>query len=187
MVSHTAAGVQQNEKAKDPEIWVEAIYVVMAVHGLIRLADGLRLPLEFEEGSRRRPLVSIPDDAGNAALLGEIAEFFGMERAPGVFRALGRRGLYLKVTWSWVRKVLEPGLLTQKRKTLIALAVSAAAGSDYGTDFFGNEARRLEIDEEAVWETLCVVQRFAGLTKFASGLGLEPDLFPDWDEAADGG
>ena len=124
MVSHTAAGVQQNEEAKNPEIWVEAIYVVMAVHGLIRLADGLRLPLEFEEGSRRRPLVSIPDDAGNAELLGEIAEFFGMERAPGVFRALARRGLYLKVTWSWIRQVLEPGLLTRERKTLIALAVS---------------------------------------------------------------
>ena len=107
-----------------------------------------------------------------------------MERAPRVFRALGRRGLYLKVTWSWVRQVLEPDLLTREHKTLIGLAVSAAAGSDYGTDFFGNEARRLEIDEEAVWETLCVVQRFAGLTKFASGLDLEPDLFPDWSDGA---
>ena len=135
--------MQQNKQAKNPEIWVEAIYVVMAVHGLIRLADGLRLPLEFDEGSRRRPLVSIPVDSGDAGPLGEIAEFFGMQQAPGVFRALARRGLYLRVTWSWVRQVLEADLLTRERKTLIALAVSAAAGSDYGTDFFGNEARRL--------------------------------------------
>lgn len=186
MVTHTAAGVQQNKDARNPAMWVEAHFVVMAVHGLIRLADGLRLAPEFEEGSSRRPLIAIPDEKPDTTdLLGEIAKFFEMERAPAVFRALGRRPLYLKMTWRWIRSILEPDLLPREQKTLIALAVSAAAGSDYGTDFFGHEARRLGADEEAIWEVLCVVQRFAGLTKFASGLDLRPDFFPDWGE--DGG
>ena len=183
MVTHTAAGVQQNKEAKNPAMWVEANFVVMAVHGLIRLADGLRLPLEFEEGSTRQPIVQIPDEKPETAeVLGEIAGFFEMERAPGVFRALARRPLYLKMTWRWIRGILEPDLLSRERKTLIGLAVAAAAGSDYGTDFFGHEARRLGTDEEAIWEVLCVVQRFAGLTKFASGLDLRPDFFPKWEE-----
>ena len=99
MVTHTAAGVQQNKKAKNPAMWVEANFVVMAMHGLIRLADGLRLPLEFEASSRR-PLIGIPEENPETEdLLGEIAGFFEMERAPGVFRALARRPLYLKLTW----------------------------------------------------------------------------------------
>ena len=164
-------------------MWVEANFVVMAIHGLIRLADGLRLPLEFEEGSSRRPLIGIPEEKPDTKdVLGEIAGFFEMERAPGVFRALALRPLYLKMTWRWIRNVLEPDLLSREQKTLIALAVSAAAGSDYGTDFFGREARRLGSDEEEIWEVLCVVQRFAGLTKFASGLDLRPDFFPQWEE-----
>ncbi len=164
-------------------MWVEANFVVMAMHGLVRLADGLRLPLEFEQGSSRRPLIGIPEETPNTEdLLGEIAGFFEMERAPGVFRALVRRPVYLKMTWRWIRNILEPDLLAREQKTLIALAVSAAAGSDYGTDFFGREARRLGSDEETIWEVLCVVQRFAGLTKFASGLDLRPDFFPKWDE-----
>jgi alkylhydroperoxidase/carboxymuconolactone decarboxylase family protein YurZ len=179
VTSHTAAGVQQNKQARNPEIWVEAMYAVMSVHGLVRLADGLRLPLEHDE-STRTPLVSIPEHADGNAVLNDVAEFFGLEKAPRVFRAMARRPLYLKTTWSFVRQTLEADLLSREQKTLLAVAVSAAAGSDYGTDFFGAEARRLDVDEEAVWETLCVVQRFAGLTKFASGLDLEPDIFPKW-------
>jgi len=115
VVTHTAAGVQQNQEAKNPAMWVEANFVVMALHGLTRLADGFRLPPEFEEGSSRRPLVPIPDPKPDTAdLLGEIAEFFEMERAPGGFRALARRPLYLKMTWRWIRGVLEPDLLSRE-------------------------------------------------------------------------
>ncbi len=173
--------MQQSETARNPEIWVENSFVIMAVHGLIRLADGLRLPTDFDPAPRGTPLVSTttPDQAAEKTLA-EVAAFFSLDRAPGVFRAMARRSLYLRATWDFVRRALEPDLLSAGQKRLIALAVSAAAGSDYGIDLFAHDARRLGASEDALFETVAVVHRFAGLTKFATSLDLEPDRAPEF-------
>lgn len=177
--------MQLSDTARNPEIWVESSYVVMAAHGLIRLADGLRLPGDFDAVSPLNPVLDIPPPSESAArTLAEVAAFFGLDRAPAVFRAMARRPLYLRATWDFVRRALEPGLLTAEQKRLIALAVSAAAGSAYGIDLFAHEARRLEISDDAMFETLLVVHRFAGLTKFATSLNLEPDRQPQFESRA---
>ena len=167
--------------AKHPEIWVELSFVIMAVHGLIRFADGLRLPPEFDPAPRRLPVLEmqVPNEAAQKTLA-DVAAFFSLDEAPGVFRAMARRPLYLRATWYFVRRALEPDLLSAEQKRLIALAVSAAAGSDYGIDLFAREARRLGASEGALFDTLAVVQRFAGLTKFATSLNLEPDRMPEF-------
>lgn len=172
--------MQQSETARNPEIWVENSFVIMAVHGLIRLADGLRLSPEFDPAPRR-PLMEMP--APNEAAqktLADIATFFSLDHAPEVFRAMARRPLYLKTTWDFVRRALEPDLLSAEQKRLIAFAVSVAAGSDYGIDLFAHHARRLGASDDAIFETLAVVHRFAGLTKFATSLNLEPDRVPEF-------
>lgn len=153
----------------------------MAVHGLIRLADGLRLPLEFDPQSRRRPVIEISTPPESAVpTLAAIAAFFAVEQAPAVFKAMSTRPTYLKATWDFVRRTFEPDLLAAGQKALVAVAVSAAAGSEYGIDFFTREARRLGASEEMLLETYLVVQRFAGLTKFATSLNLEPDRVPQF-------
>jgi len=173
--------VQQSETAKNPEIWVELSYVIMAVHGLIRLADGLRLPAEFDVASARKPVIDVPPPPESVErTLSEIATFFAVDHAPAVFRAMALRPIYLKATWDFVRRTFEPDLLTAEQKGLIAFAVSAAAGSEYGIDFFAREARRVGASDDMLFETLLVVQRFAGLTKFVTALNLEPDRVPQF-------
>ena len=173
--------MQQSDTARNPAIWVENSFVIMAVHGLIRLADGLRLPPEFDPLPRRTPLMEMP--APNEAAqktLADIATFFSLDQAPGVFRAMASRPLYLRATWDFVRRALEPDLLSAEQKRLIAFAVSVAAGSDYGIDLFAHDARRLGASEDVIFDTLAVVHRFAGLTKFATSLNLEPDRVPEF-------
>lgn len=85
-----------------------------------------------------------------------------------------------KTTWDFVRRALEPDLLSAEQKRIIAFAVSVAAGSDYGIDLFAHHARRLGASDDAIFETLAVVHRFAGLTKFATSLNLEPDRVPEF-------
>lgn len=153
----------------------------MAVHGLIRLADGLRLPPECDADARRKPVINIPQATDSAErTLADCASFFALDHAPAVFRALAARPTYLKATWDFIRRTLEPDLLAADQKRLVALAVSAAAGSEYGIDFFSREARRLGATDDAILETLLVVHRFAGLTKFATSLNLEPDRVPQF-------
>jgi len=173
--------VQQSEKARNPEIWVENSFVIMAVHGLVRLADGLRLSPEFDPVPRRTPLMEMPapDEAAQKTLV-DIATFFSLDHAPGVFRAMARRPMYLRTTWEFFRRALDPDLLSGEQKRLIAFAVSVATGSEYGIDLFARDARRLGASEEALFETLAVVHRFAGLTKFATSLNLEPDRVPEF-------
>lgn len=173
--------MQQSDTAKNPGIWVELSYVIMAAHGLIRLADGLRLPPESDADASRQPIVAIPPPSESAErTLTDVATFFALDQAPAVFRALALRPLYLRATWDFVRRTFESDLLTASHKRLVALAVSAAAGSPYGIDFFTREARRLDASDEAIFETILVVQRFAGLTKFATSLNLEPDRVPQF-------
>jgi hypothetical protein len=113
----------------------------MALHGLIRLADGMRLPREFDPDSRRKPVFEIQQASETAErTLADCASYFDMKRAPAVFRALSVRPI----------------------------------------DFFSRDARRLGAGDDAILETLLVVHRFAGLTKFATALNLEPDRVPQF-------
>jgi alkylhydroperoxidase/carboxymuconolactone decarboxylase family protein YurZ len=58
------------------------------------------------------------------------------------FPGLAVRSTYLKATWDFIRRTLESDLLSAEQKRLVAFAVSAAAGSDYGIDLFTRDARR---------------------------------------------
>jgi hypothetical protein len=57
---------------------------IMAVHGFIRLADGLRVPLEFDADSRRKPVITLTATASESAerTPAEIVAFFDVERPP---------------------------------------------------------------------------------------------------------
>jgi hypothetical protein len=89
----------------------------------------------------------------------------------------------LRTTWDFVRRTFDSDRLTDARPEAPDCAGGIGRrGSAYGTDFFARHARRLGGPDDIVFETLLVVQRFAGLTKFATKLNLEPDGFhgPDF-------
>lgn len=156
-------------------------YVAGVTHGLNAVADGLRLPLEFSP-SGRQPIVGLPDPAQDSpelkAVFDEIVAFYAMDRPPAVFRWMARDAGFLQGYWSATREAFSDRTLGRLMKEILALAASMTGKSDYGVDFHLREARRLGLSEQALTETVEVVQLFNTVTKIADALQLGPDFGP---------
>ncbi|MFQ5915645.1 MAG: carboxymuconolactone decarboxylase family protein [Nitrospinota bacterium] len=165
---------------KNDDIWYELAYTVGTVHGLNSVADGLNVPLDFNDAGTRRPRLPLVDERSApesvVAIFGEIKAFFEMDRAPNVYRGIARDPGYLKDHWAYVKVALEGRTLDRPTKTILALGASVTAKSDYGIDFFLREAQRLGLSEEGVWEVFHVVEQFNTVNKIAAALALEPDM-----------
>jgi alkylhydroperoxidase/carboxymuconolactone decarboxylase family protein YurZ len=105
------------------------------------VADGLRLPLYFSDGHRRRPLAKLVElvemeeaSDGLKEIYQDIMSFYDTERVPAIFKALPHDEGYLKGHWGAVRFVFQDGQLDRLTKEAIALAAFMAAKSDYGVD-----------------------------------------------------
>lgn len=184
-MAHSAAGKLQG--LADDQIWYEVAYVAGVTHALNAVADGLRLPLEFSPSSRL-PLLSLPDPAHDSpelkAVFDDIAGFYAMDRPPGVFRWMARDIRFLQGYWAATREAFTDRKLERLMKETLALAASMTGTSDYGVDFHLREARRLGLSDQALTETVEVVQLFNTVTKIADALRLEPDFDPRSAEQA---
>lgn len=149
-------------------------------NGINAVADGVRVPLDFSDGSVRKPLVKLVEleEASNPVrqLYKEILAFYQSERVPNVFKVLAHDEGYLHDYWGAVRFVFEDRHLDRLTKEAVALAASMAAKSDYGVDLHLREVQRLGLSEKGVIEVIEVVQLFSCYTKIADGLQLEPDF-----------
>lgn len=164
----------------DDAVWYEVAYLVGTVHGMNGVADGLRLPLDFTPDPTRVPLVPLVDpgaaDGPVRPLLEEIAAFFDMAGPPHLYRALAHDPAYAADQWRYVRHILSDGRLPRLSKSLIALAVSMAARSAYGIDFYHRETRRLGASDAAMWELVFVTEQFHAVNKIGDCLQLQPDM-----------
>lgn len=146
-------------------------------HGLNTVADGLRLAPDFSPAGRPSLVDLDGEVAPDAkATLDEVAAFYAMDRAPAVFRYLGRDPGFLAGYWGATRVAFGDGALDRLTKEVLALAASLTARSDYGVDLHLREVRRLGLPERGVLETVEVVQCFNTVTKIADALQLQPDF-----------
>lgn len=178
-MGHTAAGKLLG--GSDDDVWYEVAYLVGTVHGMNGVADGLRLPLEFTPDPARIPLVPLVDPATAEgpvkALFNEVSAFFAMPAPPNLYRALGHDPAYAAGQFRYVRHIFSNGKLPRLHKAIIALAVSMASRSAYGIDFFHREARRLGLDDAAMWELVFVTEQFNAVNKIGDCLHLQPDMY----------
>jgi len=156
-------------------------YVAGVTHALNAVADGLRLPLEFSP-SLREPIVPLPDLAATPpevkTVFDEIAGFYALDRPPTVFRWMARDPGFLQSYWAATRQAFADRALDRPMKEILAFAASMTGKSDYGVDFHLREARRLGLTDQALTETVEVVQLFNTVTKIADALRLQPDFEP---------
>ena len=165
----------------DDAIWYELAYVAGTTHALNAVADGLRLPTEFQPSSRS-PLVPLPAAEDTPpdveALFKDIKGFYAVDRVPAVFRWMARDAIFLQGYWGAVREAFTDGKVDRLTKEVLALAASITAKSDYGVDFHLREARRLGLTDQGLTEAVEVVQLFNTVTKIADALQLQPDFDP---------
>ncbi len=154
-------------------------YVAGVTHALNAVADGLRLPLEFSP-SPRQPVLLLPDPAQAPpevkAVFDEIVGFYALDRPPAVFRWMARDIGFLQSYWTATRQAFSDRTLDRLMKETLAFAASMTGKSDYGVDFHLREARRLGLTDQALTETVEVVQLFNTVTKIADALCLQPDF-----------
>ena len=112
------------------------------------------------------------------AVFDEIREFYRTERPPAVFRYMAREPVFLRGYWTATREAFSDRALDRRMKEVLALAASLTAKSDYGVDLHLHEARRLGLSDQALTETVEVVQCFNTVTKIADALQLQPDFDP---------
>jgi AhpD family alkylhydroperoxidase len=176
VVAHSAAGKLQG--LADDRIWYEVAYVAGVTHALNTVADGLRLPLEFSDSSRS-PILALPPTPEDARpIFDEIMAFYATDHPPAVFRWMARDVGFLKAYWAATREAFADRQLDRRMKEALALAASLTAKSDWGVDFHLREARRLGLSDQALTETVEVVQLFNTVTKIADALQLQPDFDP---------
>lgn len=165
----------------DDAIWYELAYVAGTTHALNAVADGLRLPPEFQP-SGRSPLVPLPGEEDTPpeiqAIFKDIQAFYAVDRVPAVFRWMARDAVFLQGYWGAVREAFTDGKVHRLTKEVLALAASITAKSDYGVDFHLREARRLGLTDQGLTEVVQVVQLFNTVTKIADALQLQPDFDP---------
>jgi alkylhydroperoxidase/carboxymuconolactone decarboxylase family protein YurZ len=140
----------------------------------------VRVPLDFSDGSVRKPLVPLIEFEEASSIVKEIYKdmmaFYQMERVPNIFKVLARDEGYLRDYWGAVRFVFESRHLDRLTKEVLALAASMAVKSDYGVDLHLREVRRLGLSEKGILEVIQIVQVFSCYTKIADGLQLDPDF-----------
>jgi AhpD family alkylhydroperoxidase len=128
------------------------------------------------------PVLPLPEDGELAPevkeVLDEICGFYAVDRAPAVFRHMGRDPGFLRGYWEAAREAFSDRRLDRLTKEVLALAASLTAKSDYGVDLHLREARRLGLTDQGLTEAVEVVQLFNPVTKIADALRLQPDFDP---------
>ncbi|MFQ5692796.1 MAG: hypothetical protein ACE5IM_07110, partial [Nitrospinota bacterium] len=69
------------------------------VHGINAVADGLRVPLPFNDAGVRKPLLPLVEESaakGKAKeVFGEIKDFYALDFVPGFYRVMAHDPGYL--------------------------------------------------------------------------------------------
>ncbi|MFQ5912533.1 MAG: carboxymuconolactone decarboxylase family protein [Nitrospinota bacterium] len=151
-----------------------------AAHGINAVADGLKVPLPFNDNGIRKPLIPLVDEATakgkTKEVFGEIQDFYQIDFVPGFYRVMAHDPEYLADQWTYVRASFTDRKLDRLTKEILALAASLTAKSDYGTDFHMRECRRLGLSEKGLLEVAFVVKHFCVDNKISRALLLDSDF-----------
>ena len=106
----------------------------------------------------------------------EIKSMLELPFVPKLFRVLGKDPDRLEETWGKLKELFGSGRLDVKTKTMVALAVAVAQGSDYFTQIGSAALKRLGTGEEQISELKEVAELIAVLSRLTTQLRLEPEI-----------
>src|SRR5438445_250250 len=101
-----------------------------------------------------------------------------IDRVPNIWRALATHPEHLRLCWTRLKAIMQPGKVDLLTKEIIALAVSTTNSCRYCVNSHTAAAQKLGLDEEMLGEVMAVVGLFNQMNKLADGYQVEPDILP---------
>jgi AhpD family alkylhydroperoxidase len=102
-----------------------------------------------------------------------------IDRVPHIWRALASHPEHLRLCWTRLKAIMQPGKLDGLTKEIIALAVSVTNGCDYCINSHTAAVQKLGLDNEGLGEALAVVGLFNQMNRLADAYQIEPDVRPE--------
>jgi len=100
---------------------------------------------------------------------------------PDIWRALATHPEHLRLCWTRLKAIMQPGKVDLLVKEIVALAVSVTNSCRYCVNSHTAAAQKLGLSQEGLGEVLAVVGLFNQMNKLADGYQVEPDVLPgDW-------
>ena len=102
-----------------------------------------------------------------------------IDRVPNIWRALASHPQHLKLCWTRLKAIMQPGKVDLLTKEIVALAVSATNSCRYCINSHTAAVQKLGLDKEGLGEVLAVVGLYNQMNKLADALQVEPDVRPE--------
>src|SRR4029079_10743282 len=100
-----------------------------------------------------------------------------IDSVPAIWRALATHPEHLRLCWTRLKAIMQPGKVDLLTKEIIALAVSATNNCRYCVNSHTPAVQELGLDNEGLGEVLAVVGLFNQMNKLADAYQVEPDIF----------
>jgi AhpD family alkylhydroperoxidase len=102
-----------------------------------------------------------------------------IDRIPNIWRALASHPEHLRLCWTRLKAIMQPGKLDLLTKEIIALAVSTTNSCRYCINSHTAAVQRLGLDNEALGELMAVVGLYNQMNKLTDAYQVEPDILPE--------
>jgi AhpD family alkylhydroperoxidase len=97
---------------------------------------------------------------------------------PNIWRALASHPEHLRLCWTRLKAIMQPGKVDALTKEVVALAVSVTNSCRYCINSHTAAAQKLGLDPEGLGEVLAVVGLFNAMNKLADAYQVDPDVLP---------
>jgi AhpD family alkylhydroperoxidase len=127
----------------------------------------------------------VPEDSSDpvvAEVFRDIKATKKIDFVPAIWRALASHPEHLRLCWTRLKAIMQPGKVDLLTKEIIALAVSTTNSCRYCVNSHTAAAQKLGLDEEMLGEVMAVVGLFNQMNKLADGYQVEPDILPSFDK-----
>ena len=123
----------------------------------------------------------VPEDSTHpivAEVFADIKATKKIDFVPAIWRALATHPEHLRLCWTRLKAIMQPGKVDPLTKEIIALAVSATNGCNYCINSHTAAVKKLGLDDEALGEVLAVVGLYNQMNKLADAFQVDPDILP---------
>ena len=133
------------------------------------------------------PTVKLVDENDSHPVIREVfADIKATKKidfVPAIWRALATHPEHLRLCWTRLKAIMQPGKVDLLTKEIIALAVSVTNSCRYCVNSHTAAAQKLGLDTEMLGEVLAVVGLFNAMNKLADAYQVEPDILPEAAQA----
>src|SRR5437764_5744709 len=123
----------------------------------------------------------VPEDSTDpvvAEVFRDVKATKNIDSVPAIWRALATHPEHLRLCWTRLKAIMQPGKVDLLTKEIVALAVSVTNSCRYCINSHTAAAQKLGLDDQMLGEVLAVVGLFNQMNKLADAYQVEPDILP---------